>query len=374
MAPASVAACDRGAGRRGGGGAGILRAPDQRLGVVGVCRRRACGQRRTRPDDRRAHARRLRRRADRIAGARRRGAAWPVRWWSSTSRRAPRPAPTRCRCACSASTRCKWPASRRRCCRGWMPRRTAWRCSIPTPSFANATALQRLNVRSGDFDRAARPRGLAAAASRRHGGGGRPCAAGGRHRGGAVAAGHGRAPVAHRSASDARRRGRALAARAPMARRRARGRRRRGRAAGVESVARLSREPERAGAGGAAGRRLPRLLGARVVGGAAHADLRAARRARPDRARTPRLGARRGVVHRRRRQRARVGGRRRRWPGSRCAPSVATWAAAISRAPRRACRSVCGQRCCMAHWVSPPPWAAPGGRRVRPNGWHRRRR
>ncbi len=58
-------------------------------------------------------------------------------------------------------------------------------------------------------------------------------------------------------------------------------------------------------------------------------------------------------------------------------------AARARRRPRRrllsghracACSSVCGQRCCTAHSASLPPWAAPGGRRVRPNGWHRRRR
>ena len=142
----------------------------------------------------------------------------------------------------------------------------------------------------------------------------------------------------------------------------------------VESVARLSRQPQRAGAGGAAGRRLPRLLGARVVGGAAHADLRVARRARPDGARTPRLGARRGVVHRCRRQRARAAGRRR---AGLARVACARWRLGRRLFPRhraRACRSVCGHRCCMAHWASPPPWAGPGGRRVRPSDWRRRRR
>ncbi len=69
------------------------------------------------------------------------------------------------------------------------------------------------------------------------------------------------------------------------------GARRRGRAAPVEPVARLPRQPDRAGAGGAVRRRLPGVFGGLAVAGAAPAGLRAARRARPDGARAARAGA-----------------------------------------------------------------------------------
>ena len=144
-----------------------------------------------------------------------------------------------------------------------------------------------------------------------------------------------------------------------------------------QPVARLPRQPHRAGAGGAVHRRLPGVLGAGAQRGAARAAVRAARRAGPDARASaggwcwPNRCCWAWSAARWARAGHRAGGAR---P---CGCSAATWAAATSRASRRRCSGAARRRCVYGgarrRW---PRWPAAGCRRAPRNAcrWRRRSR
>ncbi len=140
-------------------------------------------------------------------------------------------------------------------------------------------------------------------------------------------------------------------------------------AAQRQPVARLPGESERARAGGAVHRRLPRVLGAGAVGGAPARAARAAARARRDPRRDRTHAADRGRADRRGRRRDRPrrrlrSSRRRCWRDSAPTSAPESFADCIPTCMRIPGRARCSLRsACWSRWraASPPRWR----RRVR---------